>query len=274
MKSRARFLLVVWSTFILLPAFAMAAQEEGEPKTITIKVFEPGESPIVETSGRLKLEKHGPQQWFILHAKDGQGYLIKGKLDEDLKKILADLGEENMVSLAGKKEGGSSVSCHNAYSFDEKGEKKVKTSCIRYYYLDVFKIGEAKKSSQKLPPLKRDPEAEKKTLATTFTRQQGLSLVQYVTIERGIIQSLNMRSPIKTMEVSYKDKNGKSITKAMLINKDVRVAKKKIKMDDTKEPFLDVGINSLKVGQEVTIVYAQDELKNEATVITVTKDIE
>lgn len=277
MKKKILFVLLTGALFVCeMQSDAVAQANKEEPKKITVKVFEPGESPIVKTFGRLKTEKHGQDEWLILHSVNGQGYIVKGKLTEDLKRILADLGEENLVWVAGRKDGASSVSCHTSFAFDEKGERKAGASCIRYYHLEVAKIGETKKSPEKLPPLKRDAEAEKKALATASSSSglQAQSIVQYVTLESAVIQSLNMRTPIKTMEVRFQDKDGKTETKTLFIGQGARVAKKKAKMDDTKEPFVDVSLNSLKVGQEVSVVYARDELKNEAVIITITKDID
>ena len=83
--------------------------------------------PSISITGRLALEKHGKREQLILHAKDGQAYLIKGLLSKKLKDVLSDLGEKNLVSVTGTQDGRSNVSCIESrkYEYDQEGRKRL-----------------------------------------------------------------------------------------------------------------------------------------------------
>lgn len=267
-KSRMFLLL-----FLFLPATlgiysAANVLATDEPKPIKIKILQPHEWPVLTTSGRLVLEKHGEEEWLALRSKDAEAYFIKGELVRKLKDLLLDLGEYNLVTVSGKQDGSSNVSCRNTYQFDAEGNRKIETQCIRYYNLEVTKIIDTKKSDEEIPAPKRDIEEERKARSFALSQLQKEGLVQIVTKE-GTISSINLRSPIKTIEITYQDKDNQLRKEVLLISPNTRIAKKNIA--DDKEPMY-LSVNSLQSGQKVTAVYSRDERKSEALFITITKE--
>ena len=227
--------------------------------------------PDVTVLGRLGLEKHGEEEWLVLHSKEAETYLVIGNLREKLKNYLIELGQNNLVSVIGKgdKEGSPAViSCKNKYGFDRKGEKIIDSQCIRYYNLEVVQIAEAKKSDEEIPPPKRDTaeEAKAKKLASAQFKKEGLT--QIVEIQ-GTISKLNLRFPIKTIEIKHRDKDNQEIKSVLLIGPNTTIAKRSDVAD--KEP-MHLSRNALRVGQEVNVVYSRSELKSEALFITITKE--
>ena len=104
-------------------------------------------------------------------------------------------------------------------------------------------------------------------LREIFRELQRDGLIQRGEI-KGKISSLNLRSPIKTMKVTYLDKDNQLIDKVLLLTSNTVVAKKKLDADEPRR----LSLNSLKEGQEVAVVYARDERKTEALFITITKE--
>jgi hypothetical protein len=257
--------------YIVSPIFSARA-EENQPKTVKIKILKPEEWPIIKTSGRLSIEKQGNQEYLIFQAAaDGQLYTVRGKFTDSLKDLLSSLGKDNIVSIVGEKGQRSVLSCSNNYSFDDKGNKKVESKCFAYYDLQVIKFSDARQSKEALPSPKRDTAEEAKIIKTTPSDLQGTGMLQYITIAGAVIESLNLRSPIKAMVISYKDKNGEVIKKTLLINTNIRIVKKNAAGSEERN-FTDVGINSLEEKQEITVIFIKDELKSEAVVITITKE--
>lgn len=261
--------------YFLLFLFIFITFKFGSPANILaeeykpIKILQPHEYPTLTTQGRLILEKHGEKDRLTLRSKEGYTYLIKGALVEKLKDLLLDLEEHNLVTLEGSQDGSYNISCENFYQYDAEGNRKIETRCIRYYNLEVSKIIEAKKSDEEVPPPKRDIEEEEKAKTAALSRLYQQDLTQRVTGEiKGKISSLNLRSPIKTIEIAYRDKDNQPINKVFLLNPEVRIVKKP--QDNEESMFLSV--NSLKVDQEVSVVYFRDERKTEAIAITIIKD--
>ena len=263
-KKRACLVLFLFIFITLKLSSPICIYGADEPKPIRIKILQPHEYPIITTSGRLTLEKPGKVDRLIFHSKEANAYVIKGELTEKLKALLLDLGEDNLVTLTGKQDGSYNVSCRNTYHFDAEGNQKIETRCIRYYNLEVTKIIETKKSDEEIPPPKRDIEEERKA---RISLRQTRGLILRGEIE-GKISSLNLRSPIKTMEVTYRDKDNKLINKVFFLTSNTRIAKKGL---DTEEPMY-LSINSLRVNQEITLIYARDERKSEVLFITITKE--
>lgn len=241
------------------------AAEESKP--IQIKILQPHEWPIVTTTGKVDLERHGEEEWLILHDRDGETYHIKGELVGKLKGLLLDLGEYNLVTVTGKQDGSYNVSCCNTYKFDSKSNRIIDTQCIRCYHLEVTQIIEAKKSDEEMPSPKRDVEEERKARISALSQLQKEGLIQMGEIE-GKVSSLNLRAPIKTLEVTYLDKNNQLIKKVLFLTSNTRIAKKGL---DSEEPMY-LSINSLKVGQEITLIYSRDERKTEALFITIKEE--
>lgn len=227
------------------------------------------EIETVSVLGRLNLEKHGQEDWLILHSKDALTYLIRGSLVETLKNSFLELGENNLVSVTGNKDGSSNVSCEQSYQYEynEKSarELKIATKCIRYYNLEVTQIQFAKKSDEEIPPPKRDIEEERR-LTKSVSQQQPL-IPPIVGEIYGIVTSVNLKSPIKTIEIDNQDKSSPMKKITLMISPDTRIVKK----IGEEEPMA-LRVGALQTGQEVTVVYSHGELKSEALFITITKE--
>jgi len=226
------------------------------------------EKSVVSAEGRLAVEKHGKEEWLVLHAKDAQTYLVKGNCVEKLKTSLLELRENNLVSVAGNQDGRSNVSCEQSYKYETKEkstrELKVSIKCIRYNHLEVTQILWAKKSAEEIPPPKRDIEEERR-LTRTLKQQPLISPI--VGEIYGKITSLNFKSAVKTVKVANQDKDSPLENVILIITPDTRIVKKV----GEEEPMA-LRIEALKVGQKVTAMYSKDELKAEALFITITKE--
>jgi hypothetical protein len=239
---------------------------------LIIGVYAQTESPalkepsVISVEGRLSTEQHGQEEWLVLHAKDAKTYLVKGDLKEELRNKLLELGTDNLVSVTGNQDARSNVSCEQSYQYEskEKGkqELKVSTKCIRYYNLEVTQVIFAKKSDQDLPPPQRDI-AEERRLTKGLGQQPLLSPI--IGEIYGKITAVNLRSPIKTLEVTNLDKNSPLKNITLVVSPDTRIAKK----IGQEEP-MGLRPDALKVGQKVTVVYSKGELKTEALFITIT----
>lgn len=225
--------------------------------------------PIISVVGRLAPEKHGEEEWLVLHAKNAETYLIIGDLREKLKNSLLELGENNLVFVTGNQDGRSAVSCERNYQYEEnkKGERELKidTKCIRYYNLEVTDILFAKKSDEEIPPPKRDIEEERR-LTKGIGQEQPL-IPPIVGEIYGRVSSVNLKSPIKTIKVTNRDKDSPLKKITLIISPDTRIAKK-----IAEEEPIALSAGALKAGQEVTAVYSRDEFKSEALFITITKE--
>ncbi len=226
---------------------------------------------IITVSGRLKLIPKKEEDWLTLYGQDAKAYYIKGEPEfiERLTNLLAELGENNLVTLTGTQDGTYNISCHNVYKFDPDGNKTTESKCIRYYILDAAKIEEAIESDEEIPPPQRDQaeELKAKQAALSYTQQQAM-MRQIIPIRGGKIESLNIRSPIKTMRVSFRDKDNKLINKTLLLTSNTVIAKKSL---EGEEP-MHLSVNSLQIGQKVSVEYVQDERKNEALFVTIIKE--
>jgi len=277
---KKRFLLLSCLLFsaalgLYQPAAVWPAQEsekKEEPRSISVKILRPDEWPILTATGRLSLKLRGDKEELTFLTREGDSYYIKAGLIEELKDILSNLGEDNLVTLTGKKDGAYDVSCRNIYKFDAEGNRMIDTLCIRFYHLEVSKIIDAEKSDERLPAPKRDIEEEKRARASALSHIQQQALIATRMEEvRGRLIALNLRSPIKTMEVAFLDKDNQELTRSLLLTSSTRVAKRGL---DGEEPMY-ISVNALRVGQEVNVIYSwdsRDERKNEALFITIMKE--
>lgn len=270
-KKQRTFILIVFAVLGFNLGSAIQAAEEPKAsvtdKPIYIKVLQPHEWPIITTTGRLFLNPVGEEERIALLARDGSSYYIKGELEGKTKEILSELGENNLVTVTGKQSGSYDISCRNTYSFDLEGNRTVDTQCNRYYHLEITKILNAQQSDEEMPPPERDIEEERKARAAALTHLLQQELTQIAEL-RGEITSLNLRSPIKTMEVAFRDKDGQELKKNLLLTSNTRIVKKSLQ----EEELMYLSINSLRVGQEVNIVHSRDERKTEALFITIMKE--
>jgi len=254
-----RFLGVIFGVlFIIMAWVPLYAQDKPE-----------SQENIVSLEGRLKLEPREKGERLVLYGKDRKVYIIYGEFEELLKSSLLDLGEDNLVSVSGIPRKEYDTVCKTKYGFGPQGERTLDTQCIRYYYLKVTQINEAKKSDEEIPPPERDVKEEEKARKSALDRIYRKSITD-LTIRsiEGKITSLNLRSPIKTVKIRSQIKKERFRDKVLLLTSNSRLAKKIV---GTEEPmFLD--FNSLRVGQRVYIEYIEDEYKPEALFITITKE--
>jgi len=258
MREVKKFWVLFFPVYIL---GASLAYSQTQPASLA-------EEPTVSIVGRLALEKHGQQEWLVLHAKDAQTYLLTGNFSEKLKNTLWELGKKNLVSLTGILNGKSNISCAQSsqYKYNEKGKRVLTTdtACIRYYHLEATRIDSAKESDEEMPLAQRYTEEERRMSANRMT--QGLTPL--ITGEiYGKITSANLKSPIKTITVANQDKDSPIESITLIITADTRIVEK----IGEKEP-LALRTDALKTGQSVTAVFSKDELKTEALLITITKE--
>lgn len=269
-KSRIYLLLFLFLPVMLGIYCATSIWADEEPREIEITILQPHEYPIITVSGRLLLKKPADKERLLLHSKDATAYSIKGELVEELKSLLLDLGEKHIISVTGNQDGAYSTSCHNSYGFDAASNRTIDSQCVRYYNLEVTKIIDAKRSDEEIPPPKRDSEEEEKARATALYQDQTLtaSLTPKVMGEiQGRINSLNLKSPVKTIEITNRDKDSQLTKLTLFLTNNTRVAK----TTKDKEPMY-LSTSALREEQEVTAVYIRDELKSEALFITITKE--
>lgn len=218
----------------------------------------------ISVVGRLTLEKHGEGEWLILHGKDTITYTIKGDLAEKLKDLLLNLGETNLVSVNGNKNKlPGTLHCSRSYRFDDEGNRIMDTRCISHYDLEVTQIIEAKKSDEEMPPPKRNVSAEQEAKRTALRPHQGLTPTVIGEIQ-GTISSVNLKSPLKTVEITNQDLNNPLRKIVLLINSSTRIVKK---LGD--EEAIPTSARTLRKNQKVVAQYARDEFKNAALFITV-----
>jgi len=269
--------IVLGISLIFLMAIGISAAQEAEKK---VKIPEPQHKEdiglrkleekinTISVLGRLSAEKHGQDEWLVLHAKDAETYLITGGFGEKLKNSLLELGENNLVFVTGIRDGRSHISCGQSYEYksSKKDERqfKIDTKCIRYYDLRVIQILFAKKSDEEIPPPKRDIDEERRLIKTGGPQ----ALIPVIMGEiYGKITGVNLESPIKTVEIANLDKDSPLQSITLLIGPDSRIAKK-----IGKEEPMALSVEALKTGQAVTAIYSKGELKNDAIFITITKE--
>lgn len=236
--------------------------------SVAFGLYAAAEGSILTATGRLSLKPRGEEEGLAFLTQEGDSYYIKSGLVEELKSILSDLGENNLVTLSGRKDDSYDISCTNTYKFDAEGNRMVDTLCIRFYHLDVTEIIEAKISDAELPPPKRDIEEEQRARMSALSHLEQPGITQMVEIRAGKVTALNLRSPIKTMEVAFLDKDNQELKKNLLLTSSTRIAKK----SSDKEELMYLSVNSLSVGQRVNVIYSRDERKTEALFITITKE--
>jgi hypothetical protein len=258
MKKHAFLIPGLFAAAVLSASFSAHAQKADapvkQPESITVH-------------GRLELEKLGQTEWLILHSKDAQTYLIKGNLQDALKKILFDLGNKNLVLLEGNKNGKYNTSCSrkSSYRTNANGEKELVTGtrCYRYYLLEATRIVSSKISEAIMPvPIRDDKEEiQSQSIAQNIPRP--------VTGEiRGRISNLSiaLKNPIKSVEISNlnADDTLKKIT--LILTPDTHILQ-----NVPNENPMPMDKTALKIGQEVTAMYQRYENKSEALSITINK---
>jgi hypothetical protein len=257
---KAKIVIGLLGVALLFPLAVDSVQAESRPLH---------QRPTISVLGRLALEQSGQKERLVLHAKNAETYLIKGNLIQELKNLLSEFGENHLVFVTGKQDGKSSVVCEyfRKYEYDDKGEGKFKTDvkCIRYWNLEVIQVLFAKKSDEPIPPPKREIEEERRLIAG----KNILALEPPVITGEiyGKVISVNLKSPIKTIEIANRDKSSPIKDIILMITPDTRIVKK----IGEQEPMA-LAPEALRSDQEVTAVFFRDEFKSEALYITITKE--
>jgi hypothetical protein len=255
-KLQGLFFILLILSFILVegPLLSGYCQSESSQKSeITI-------------TGRLYLDQHGREDWLVLHSKDRKAYMISGALIDSLTNIVREKKDTNIVTLSGiidPKQTTRSCDSRNDLEYNSQNQKVInrKSSCIRYYHFDAQTIVSRSDSNETLPALERDTVAEEHMQTAPLVGDIRPAIIGEI---YGTIRQLNLRSPLKTVEIRNTDKNSalKSIT--VIITGKTRIAR----AVGNKEPVMLLPQN-LKVGQQVVVMYSRDELKTEALSIAV-----
>jgi hypothetical protein len=200
-----------------------------------------------------------------LRAKNGLSYLIFGNNVTTLRALLTEYGADNMVFLTGYLDGRSNISCGQdaVPAVDEKGRayKKMETTCIRYYLFDVRQVISAERSDEQMAPATRDAEQEKLVKESHPASVKPAPIAGEIS---GKITALNLRSPIKTAEIT--DPNPDAVIKkvVVLLKPTTSVTKK-----GGAQGNLVVASTALKLGQTVSVAYTREETVSTALAISI-----
>jgi len=217
--------------------------------------------------GRLFIEKTGKLENLVLHGKNAKAYVIIGAFAETLKGVLSELGPDNLVSLEGKEAGLYSTMCTKKYERQLNAQggytRVLEAHCIPHYYFRVANILSVQKSDEKIPDLARDADAEARARALAVSYGPSAVIGQIW----GEITFLDLKSPIKTVEITNDDKDSALKKIALIIGSGTVIAKK-----IGEQAPLFISTDGLRIGQKVEVMYSREELKSEAMSITVKKE--
>jgi len=260
---KSKYLLIMVSVCFLIGVFvgigACAEQtKKAEPEVFERvdlqKLQEMAES--IKVTGRLSQDLRLSKEMLFLTAKDSETYLIQGDLVSNLKQALVDLGENNIVSVAGVKDGRQEVTCNNKYSLD-KEKKPIDSKCVRSYLLKVTQIIETKTSEEQFPEPKRDSKEESKAeslAAAGASPVKPYGLIQRINRE-AVVTSVNLKSVVKTVGIKFTGEDGKSYEETLIITSETQFLMVN-KLDKNKP--MPASINSLKPKQKVSVLYTLD----------------
>ena len=267
MKTTISFFCFLLISSLLCPVQPAAAENNTKQPAVAA----PAQDVQIQVSGRVSVEKmqnNKDRIWFT--DLQGKSYRLSGELSGELKDKFAKLGENNLFSLKITPDGKYSLSCEKTqtYVFNDKNEKtlQVDAKCIRAYFARIDAVVSAKRSDKPGPEPIRDI-AEERNLITSLSSQKP-GIIPFTTGEiYGKISEISLNSPFKTLTVMNRDSSDALKKISVIITQNTRIVKK----IGAAEPIILLP-NALSVGQEVTVAYARDELKNEALYITITKE--
>ena len=253
-------------TLLFLAYAIQPLYAEGQP--IAFKAPEKGIQ--IQITGQARVESGEKSEYIYFTELDGKSFQLLGPLSEDLKTKLNKLGEKNLFSLKVTPDGKSSIACEKSqtYKFNDKKERTldIEAKCIRYYHVNIDEIISAQQSDKTAVEPARDVNEEIRMLAKPSATDN--SPIPFTTGEiYGKISKVDLNAPFKSVLITNRDQSDPLKQVSIIITQNTRIVKK-IGM---AEP-LNVLTNSLSVGQEVTAVYARDDLKSEAIFITITKE--
>lgn len=259
-----KYLLIMISVCFLIGAFVGIGA--GAEQTITTKPEVKEEIDLrkiqkmtekITVTGRLSQDLRLSKEALFLTSKDSQTYLVQGGLVGKLKQALADLGDNNIVTVAGVQDGRQEVACNNKYSFDNDKNPIVDSKCVRSYLLKVTRVIKTKTSPEKFPEPKRDSQEENK--AESLAKTGAFPLKPYGLTQRinreAVITDVNLKSVIKTVGIKFTGEDGKSYTEVLIVTSETQFLKVN-KLD--KEKPIPASINALKPKQKVSVLYTLD----------------
>ncbi|MCX7927240.1 MAG: hypothetical protein N2606_03790 [Candidatus Omnitrophica bacterium] len=246
-----KIIMVLVTSFCWIVPFCFA--QEIKPETLEF---------IVE--GRVVAESHQGQSWLVLYGKDGRTYLLYGKLLDKINTLRQQLGEKNLFALKGFNNRKGKVECRNKQVLNEEGQLFPESTCLRFRGYEVTEILDVTISDEIIPPPEHDLEEEK---LAKERLQKGIPMPEFLAERRGRLRSVNIKGPIKSFEIEFKDKNGQLITESFFLSDQTKVYKKTPTIDGVV-----VGIDGLKDGQFITVVYLKKDNKNIAQFITITNE--
>lgn len=222
---------------------------------------------VISVTGKIAIEEYNKKSYLVLHSTTAKTYILKGNLTDILKNLFGALGKDNLTSIKGKRDNIKIVHCKNLYKTDSQDAMTLDICCFRYYNLEVVDILYVKKSSKKMPHSQRDRKEEKKMRKEARNRLVKSSRLSHAVIGEmeGKISSVNLKSPIKTINVSYRDKNNTLRKRILSIGIETRIVKK---IDKEKDPLV-LTMKALKPGQKLVITYSRDEHNTKALFITI-----
>ena len=246
--------------FFILPVLFLCAAGHCQSK--------PESGSDITVSGRLYVERRGNDEWLVLHGTDGKAYRVTGALAESLTAIALQKQDAHIVELAGLIDHDRTArdcTSRNEPARNDAGEEVInRTSvCIRYYHFEPRTIVSCVDSKETLPALERDTVAETKIKSSSPLGNLKPAIIGEI---YGTIKQVNLRSPLKTVEIKNADKKSKVKSITVIITAKTRIAGAAA----GKAPAFLLPEN-LKAGQSVIVTYDRNDIRAEALSISVTK---
>ncbi|MDD4940486.1 MAG: hypothetical protein PHS64_05255 [Candidatus Omnitrophica bacterium] len=253
--------------FFVLPAISLLTA--GLPFLLGYCQSTPASGSEITVSGRLYLEGSPDKgERLILHGVDQKAYLISGALAGQLLDIARQKKDLNRVELTGVLDPVKTIrqcETRNDLAYNDKGEQIINrtASCIRYYHFEPRTIVSCIDSNAVLPELIHDTQAETHARASPPVNDLKPAMIGEI---YGTIRQVNLRSPVKTVEIRNSDHKSDLKSVTVVITAKTRIAR----VVKGKEPVLMLPEN-LKTGQPVVVMYDKNEIRTEALSIAVTK---
>lgn len=234
----------------------------GQDRTGSASVTE------ITVAGRLYLDKLGTEELLVLHGTDKKAYLVSGALSIQLAAIARQKKDAHIVELSGLLDPAQTIrNCdsRNDLAYNDKGEQVVNrtSTCIRYFHFEPRTIVSCVDSAVALPELEHDTLAEMHTRSAPPVGDLKPAIIGEI---YGTIRQVNLRSPLKTVEIRNSDTKSTLKSVTVVITAKTRIAR----AVKGKEPVPMMPEN-LKAGQQVVVMYDRNEIRTEALSIAVTK---
>ena len=216
-------------------------------------VFAPFEQPLesISITGRLSWETYANEKWLVLHSVEAHMYRIQGPLVPELAKLVDQLGEKNMVTLQGRRDAEPTVVCTTTRTPDAEHKLHTETICYAYYNFVPAAVQKSGVSEQAVPAAKRETTFEKMHQEKSTVTGLPRPMVQVA----ATITAVNMLSPIKSVEITYTDKDDKPQTRTLIVDSSTVVAKQD-KANPQKPVYVEK--EQLQTGQKTVVIYSFD----------------